>query len=52
MEIVLKGEPKEIATLVLAVQERRCDASAIYESVKAKMRQATGRGLTVYGKDA
>lgn len=25
MEVILKGEPKEIAALILAVQERRTD---------------------------
>ena len=37
MEIIIKGEPEEIAGLVLAVQSRQGDSLENYEALKKRL---------------
>lgn len=43
MEIIIKGEPKEIDDLVLAVQGRQGDSPGDYEELKSKLFRETFR---------
>ena len=42
MEIIIKGEPKEIADLVLAVQSRQEDSPGAYEALKERLSRDFG----------
>lgn len=42
MEIIIKGEPEEIADLVLAVQSRQEDSLENYEALKKRLSRDFG----------
>ena len=46
MEITIKGNPKEIADLVLAVQSRHDDSQGEYEVLKERISRDLGAEIT------
>ena len=48
MQITVTGEAKEIAALVLALQERQTDASDVVDSVVNLLREKSIRNEPVY----
>lgn len=46
MEIIIKGESKEIADLVLAVQSRQEDSPGAYEALKERLSRDFSEEMT------